>query len=99
MATYSSILAWKIPWMEEPVGYNPWGPWGCKESDTTERLHFHFTYSNSIGTEAIMIRTLPHTMPYESILSVSFNNKPVNVSVFLSSVSHSSKLLNPKKRS
>ena len=43
-------------------------------------------------------RTLPHTMPYESIPSVSFNNKPVNVSIFLSSVSHSSKLLNPKKR-
>ena len=98
MATYSSILAWKIPWTEEPVGYSPWGPWGRKELDTTERLHFHFTYPNSIGTEAFMIRTLPHTMPYESIPSVSFNNKPVNVSVFLSSVSHSSKLLNPNKR-
>ena len=34
MATHSSILAWKIPWM---VGYSPWGR---KESDTTERLHF-----------------------------------------------------------
>ena len=20
-------------------------PWGCKESDTTERLHFHFDFS------------------------------------------------------
>ena len=36
MATHSSILAWKIPWTEEPVGYSPWGR---KESDTTERLH------------------------------------------------------------
>ena len=35
MATHSSILAWKIPWTEEPVGYSPWG---CKESDTTEQL-------------------------------------------------------------
>ena len=35
-ATHSSILAWKIPWMEELVGYSPWGR---KESDTTERLH------------------------------------------------------------
>ena len=32
MATYSSILAWKIPWTEEP-GYSPWGR---KESETTE---------------------------------------------------------------
>ena len=35
MATHSSIHAWKIPWTEEPGGYNPWG---CKESDTTEQL-------------------------------------------------------------
>ena len=31
MATHSSTLAWKIPWMEEPVGYSPWGH---KESDS-----------------------------------------------------------------
>ena len=33
MATHSSILAWRIPWTEEPGVY---GPWGRKESDTTE---------------------------------------------------------------
>ncbi|XDA74262.1 hypothetical protein R6Z07F_004482 [Ovis aries] len=38
MATHCSTLAWKVPWMEEPGG-----PWGHKESDTTERLHFHFS--------------------------------------------------------
>ena len=32
MATHSSILAWRIPWTEEPV----YSPWGHKESDTTE---------------------------------------------------------------
>ena len=32
MATHSSILAWKIPWTEEPGSYNPWG---YKELDTT----------------------------------------------------------------
>ena len=25
MATHSSVLAWRIPWMEEPKGYSPWG--------------------------------------------------------------------------
>ena len=25
MATYSSILAWEIPWTETLVGYSPWG--------------------------------------------------------------------------
>ena len=33
MATQSSILAWRIPWTEEPAGYSPWGH---KESDTSE---------------------------------------------------------------
>ena len=33
MATQSSILAWRIPWTQELVGYSPWGR---KESDTTE---------------------------------------------------------------
>ena len=35
LATYSCILAWRIPWTEEPGGLQSWG---CKESDTTERL-------------------------------------------------------------
>ena len=25
MATHSSLLAWKIPWIEEPGGYGSWG--------------------------------------------------------------------------
>ena len=39
MANHASNLAWKIPWMEEPGRY---GPWGRKELDRTEQLHFHF---------------------------------------------------------
>ena len=42
MATHSSTLAWKIPWMEEPGGHRPWGR---LELDTTEGLHFHFSLS------------------------------------------------------
>ena len=33
MATHSRILAWKIPWIEEPGGLQPMGV--TKESDTT----------------------------------------------------------------
>ena len=36
MATHSSILAWRIPWTEEPGGLQSTG------SDTTEQLDFHF---------------------------------------------------------
>ena len=39
MATYSSTLAWKIPWTEEPGRLQSHG---VAELDTTEQLHFHF---------------------------------------------------------
>ena len=42
MVMKKSILAWKIPWAEGLVSYSPWGH---KESDTTEQLHFHFSLS------------------------------------------------------
>ena len=34
--TQSSILAWRIPWTENPSGL--YSPWDRKESNTTERL-------------------------------------------------------------
>ena len=39
MATHSGTLAWKIPWIEKPGA--DYSPWGHKELDMTERLHFH----------------------------------------------------------
>ena len=37
MAAHSSILAWRIPWIEELGGLQSMGR---KESDMTEQLHF-----------------------------------------------------------
>ena len=37
MATHSSTLAWRIPWMEQPGGLQFMR---SKESDMTEQLHF-----------------------------------------------------------
>ena len=39
MATHSSTLAWKIHGWRSLAGYSPWG---LKELDTTEQLHFYF---------------------------------------------------------
>ena len=36
MATHSSILAWEIPWTEEPGGYSSWG---CRKSAMTEHAY------------------------------------------------------------
>ena len=60
MATHSTILAWKIPWTEEPGGlptplFLPgkfhgqrsmvdYSPWGRKGSDTTKRLSTHMLW-------------------------------------------------------
>ena len=37
MATHSSILAWEIPWTEDPAGYSP----ESQELDTTQQLNQH----------------------------------------------------------
>ena len=42
MAPHSSTLAWKIPWTEQPGTLQSMR---SLESDTTERLHFHFSLS------------------------------------------------------
>ena len=42
MGPHSGTLAWKIPWMEEPGGLQFMG---SEESDTAERLPFHFSLS------------------------------------------------------
>ena len=39
MAAHSSVLAWEIPWTEEPGGLQSMG---SPRVGLTERLHFHF---------------------------------------------------------
>ena len=42
MAPHSSTLVWKMPWTEEPGRMRFMG---SRESDATERVHFHFSLS------------------------------------------------------
>ena len=48
MATHSSILAWKIPWTEEPCRLH--SPWGRKESDTLSDFTFTFIRKSSCSS-------------------------------------------------
>ena len=52
MATHSSTLAWRIPWIADLVGYRPWDP---KESDTTVRLTFLSFPVRSMGNNQTLI--------------------------------------------
>ena len=45
-ANHYSSLAWKILWTKEPGRLQSWGR---KDSDTTERLHFHFHSQGAIN--------------------------------------------------
>ena len=46
MATHSSVLAWRIPWTEEPDGYSPWGR---KESETTEHVYTRLEWTRGFA--------------------------------------------------
>ena len=48
LATHSSILAWRISWIEEPGGLQPIGR---KESDTTEATEH--TVQNETSTTSL----------------------------------------------
>ena len=60
MATHSSILAWKIPWTEEPGGLNPWGHKGLDWS--TDHAHIPIvmmqSYIYSIETKVCVLYNL-----------------------------------------
>ena len=54
MAIHASILAWEIPWTEEPGGL--YSPRGCSELDMTGSLSMHALYNVAI---IIIITDLP----------------------------------------
>ena len=56
MATHSSLLAWRIPWTEEPGGlYSPWG----SQRDTTEHVcaHTHTHTHFNVYTRFLPVQT------------------------------------------
>ena len=55
-AIHSSILAWRIPWTEEPGGLESVG---SQESDTTERLHHHRLFSGLGGWTSMPLWLVP----------------------------------------
>ena len=60
MANHSSILAWRIPWTEEPGGLQSMGG---RESDTTERLHFTSVHFMRKGEpRAFLLHRLAHSL-------------------------------------
>ena len=65
MATRSDILAWRIPWTEEPAGYSPWGR---KHQISTEELKDH-------QLKLHFRQTCKATLKFHDTSSVSTNRK------------------------
>ena len=55
VATHSSILAWEIPWTEEPGGLQSMG---LQELDMTERLNHHHHHLNILLQILITLQVL-----------------------------------------
>ena len=59
MATHSSILVWRIPWIEELGGLQSTGR---KESDMTKQLHFHFHFPGEGNGNPLQYSCLENSM-------------------------------------
>ena len=56
MGAHASFLAWRIPWTEEPVSYDPQG---CKESDTMEATKHAGKRQRNLSS-----KVFPFLLPY-----------------------------------
>ena len=62
MATDSSILAWRIPWTEEPGGYSPWGR--RVGHDCCDWAHTHrYIYTYIHGWSSCIVTPPPSLAP------------------------------------
>ena len=70
METHSSVLAWRIPWTEEPGRLH--SAWGRKELDMTERLSIAY-HSNILS-----ILNIVREIDYMSIINGPLVNIEMN---------------------
>ena len=61
MATHSSTLAWKIPWMEEPARLQSTGSLGVGLSDFTFTFHFHALEKEMATHSSVLAWSIPGT--------------------------------------
>ena len=69
MAPYSSTLAWKIPWMEEPGGLQSVGLLRVRH-DFTFTFHFHALEKEMATHSSILAWRIPGTGELGGLLSM-----------------------------
>ena len=74
MAPHSSILAWKIPWMDEPGGLQSMGSLSrIRLSDFTFTFHFHALEKEMATHSSILAWTIPGTGEPGGLLSTGLH--------------------------
>ena len=68
MATHSSILAWRIPWTEEPGGLQSMGR---KKLDMTEQLTLSLFHINKIKDNMIILIDTENHLINDSFMTIS----------------------------
>ena len=86
MATHSSTLAWKIPWMEEPVGLQSMGLQRVGH-DLATSLHFHYKLGTVLGTEDRAENTADKSL---ALTELEASECLLNVELLTQSPAHSS---------
>ena len=69
MATHSSILAWEIPWTEEPGSYSPLG---CRQSYMTRYPQLYSSTVICRNEQSSGLGGLSLAVPYHSHMQLSF---------------------------
>ena len=67
MATHSSVLAWEIPWTEEPRGLQSMGSQGAGYNCTTEHVHIHVIVTEILINDLLFAR---HTQDSPSLFYI-----------------------------
>ena len=75
MATHSSILPWRIPWIGSLVGYIPYS---CRELDKTEQLTLSFLIA-IIFREVLELQKLFLFNVLKILLTIILHNTSIKV--------------------
>ena len=76
MATHSSVLAWRIPWTEEPGRLQPMGSqsW-TRLSDFTFTFHFHALEKEMATHSSVLAWRIPGTAEPGGLQSTGLQNR------------------------
>ena len=88
MASHSSTLAWKIPWMEEPGGLQSMGSLSQTQlSDFTFTFHFHAMEKEMATHFSVLAWRIPGTEEPDGLPSVGVAQSRTRLKQFSSSSS------------